>query len=94
MYVLLLLGLVATGVALTVAGRMRTGTGATAAGLGLVAATSAFFALLGISGQQLWFEEVGLTRRVWTQVLAQGGVMHGGAAAAVACSAGAQPLSS
>jgi hypothetical protein len=74
MYTLVLIGLIAAGIALAAAGWRRQRRGLVTAGLLLVGATLLFFGLLSFWGEMLWFEHVGFARRFWTQVLAQIGV--------------------
>jgi len=82
MYIVVLLGLIAAGVALTASGWRRHRNGTVIAGFGLMGGALAFFGLLSFWGELLWFEEVGLARRFWTEVLAKIGMTLGGAAVA------------
>jgi uncharacterized protein len=82
MYIAILLGLITAGIALAAFGRTRRKTGAVIAGACMIGGTIAFFGLLSFWGEMLWFEEVGLARRFWTEVLAKVGTTLLGAAIA------------
>ncbi|HVJ92651.1 MAG TPA: UPF0182 family protein [Labilithrix sp.] len=75
MYVVILLALVAIGVALVISGSARQDRRLALGGAFVVLATLGFFGLLSLWGEILWFEEVGFIRRFWTQVIAQSFVM-------------------
>ncbi|MDY7108440.1 MAG: UPF0182 family protein [Planctomycetota bacterium] len=84
MYVLLLLAIIAVGLAIGAWGLIRRGWGRVATGCAIILAGILFFSLLGFWSEMLWFEALGYGGRFWTVVWTRVLLFVAGAAASAA----------
>lgn len=83
MYTVVLFVLVLLGVVTAARGIARSKRQLTWLGVGIVAATAAFFGLMSFWAEMLWYEHLGFTRRFWTAVLGKASVALAGAIVAI-----------